>query len=188
MAIQPSFCKPVVRRISVLNIASIKKLGELKRLRTSCHRAFHAALDAHHLVSKGHTKSCYRAKRFHAHRCIECREQYQTTALFAAAADKQLSESSAACRIVQRERTGSTSANDSVPVAPGDAATRKRAVTNKIVSRLNILIIEGQPKRETGRDTSAFLNFWIATKRTRTTTTTTALKEKKTSLNIMIRY
>ena len=50
-------------------------------------------------------------------------------------------------------------------------------MTNKIVSRLNILIIEGQPKRETERDTSAFLNFWIATKRTRTTTT--ALKEKK---------
>ena len=32
-------------------------------------------------------------------------------------------------------------------------------MTNKIVSRLNILIIEGQPKREKGRDTSAFLNF-----------------------------
>ena len=80
MAIQPSGCEPVVRRVSVVpRIQFSKELRDARESsRTARGGAFYAALDAHHLIKARPSSIPYHAvekKKLHAHRCIECRRQ-----------------------------------------------------------------------------------------------------------------
>ena len=80
MAIHPSGCEPVVRRVSVVpRIQFSKELRDARESSlTACGGAYYAALDAHHLIKARPSSIPHHAaekKKLHVHRCIECRRQ-----------------------------------------------------------------------------------------------------------------